>query len=417
MNVVHLYDGHERIYEGQGSLPRIIWNIAHRTAARGHDVTILERQWKGLNRVSEHDGVTFRRLQLRTGSDEPWEQVPYDMADDVGELVTLVADRINFGLAALGALREIDYDVIHVYLPFSANVLVTIAPWLRKRMVYTAQLGELRLNSLTDPDEDDDLDVPGILRRFSPDVYLAKRVAHTTVLNQNVKRIFERNGVSEERVVHIPNGVNIDKFTDIDADACEAVREKFDLDDRPIVLFVGTVMPRKGVVQLVEAVGKTVEAGQNDLQLVIAGETGLDDDYMDRVRSIMADFEITEHVTFTGYLDDPTLVPLYEVSDVFVLPSFEEGFGMVVSEAMATGTPAIGSAISGIKQQIQDGHTGLLVDAGDADELTDALCELLADPEKRRTIGHRSRRHARQFSWETITDQYVDVYSRTNSST
>lgn len=416
MNVVHLYDGHEQIYDGQGSLPRIIWNIARRTAARGHDVTILERQWNGLDRVSEHDGVTFRRLHLRTGSDEPWEQVPYDMVDDVEGFVTLVADRVNFGLTALGRLRELDYDVVHVYLPFSANVLVTVAPWLRKQTVYTAQLGELRLNSLTETGEDDDFDVPRILKRFSPDVYLARRVAYTTVLNQNVKRIFERNGVSGERVVHIPNGVNIEKFTDIDADAREAVREKFGLDDRPIVLFVGTVMPRKGVTQLVEAVGKTVKAGHGDVQLVIAGETGLDDDYTNRVQSVMADFRITENVTFTGYLDDPDLVPLYEVSDVFVLPSFEEGFGMVVSEAMATGTPAVGSHISGIKQQIRDGHTGLLVEPGDSDELADALCDLLADPETRRTMGDRSQQHARQFGWASITDQYIDVYSRTNSS-
>ena len=77
MRILHVYDGHEKIYRGQGSLPRIIWNVARRTADRGHDVTVIERQWDGTAPMSQHEGVQFRRLKLQTGSDEAWEQVPY----------------------------------------------------------------------------------------------------------------------------------------------------------------------------------------------------------------------------------------------------------------------------------------------------------------------------------------------------
>jgi len=412
VKILHIYDGHEKIYRGQGSLPRIIWNVARRTADRGHDVTVIERQWEGLLQAEEHEGVRFLRLKLRTGSDEPWEQVPYEMVSDPSGLATLIADRTNFALKTLQVLRTTEYDAIHVYLPFAANVLVTLSRGLRRRMVYTAQLGELRLNSLTTTDEDDELDSPGFLEFFSPDIYLARRVAYTTVLNPTVQQIFAENGVGEEKLVHVPNGVDVEKFATVSEADCEQVRDAYDLGDRPLVFFAGTVMPRKGVAELIKAAAEVVAAGHEDVVFVVAGETDLDEEYMNRVEAIIDDAGIGGNVTFTGYLEDSELLPMYRTASIFVLPSFEEGFGMVVSEAMAAGTPPVASRISGIDQQIDDGTTGLMVEPGNVEELAGALRKLLDDPEKRRTMGEQSRERAERFSWETITDQYIDVYER-----
>ncbi|EMA44800.1 glycosyltransferase family 4 protein [Halococcus saccharolyticus] len=410
MRIVHIYDGHEAIYEGQGSLPRIVWNVAKRTAARGHDVTILERQWDGLAPAAEREGVDFRRLRLRTGSDTPWEEVPYEMVEQRTGLGKLIVDRTNFGLKTLNLLRTLEFDAIHVHLPFAANVLVTIAPWLRSRMVFTAQLGELRLNALTDGTDGVAPDVPTALQRFSPDIHLARRVACTTVLNPRVKHIFEQNGISPQQVLHVPNGVDIAKFASVESADCERVRASFDLDGRPIVFFAGTIMPRKGVLELVQAAADVVDAGYDDVRFVLAGETDLDQEYFRRVRSVIDERGIETNVVFTGYLRDHDLLPAYKTADIFVLPSFEEGFGMVVSEAMATGTPPVASNINGVRQQIDDGETGLLVEPGSVQQLADAIEELLANPERRRQMGQRSQRRAQLFGWEAITDQYVDIY-------
>jgi len=132
-------------------------------------------------------------------------------------------NRTNFALAALRRLRHHQPDVIHVHLPFVANVLVTIAPWLRKRMVFTAHLGELRIGALeTDEIGRDDIDVeaPGLLDVVSPDRYLAKRAARTTVLNPDIKRAFAENGVPDERLEVIPSGVEIERFENVDPRAC-----------------------------------------------------------------------------------------------------------------------------------------------------------------------------------------------------
>lgn len=408
MHIVHIYDGHEDIYDGQGSLPRIIWNVARRTAERGHQVTIIERQWNGLDVLSEEKGVRFLRIPLQTGDAEPWAEVPYEMVQSKSGLAKLVLDRSNFGLTCLQQLRALDFDAMHVYLPFAANVLLTVAPWLRSRTIFTAQLGELRLNALTD---DESVDAPSAIQYFSPDVYLAKRAAYTTALNPNVKRIFEQNGVPAERVKHVPNGVDVDKFSHVDAEDCERFREKFGLTGRPVVFFAGTVMPRKGVAELAQAAVDVVEAGFEDIRFVIAGETELDKEYTQRVREILADNDIEENVLFTGYLRDDDLLPAYKAADIFVLPSFEEGFGMVVSEAMAAGTPPVASRINGIKQQIVDGETGLMVDPGSPEQLSRTLISLLDDPERRQEMGARAQERAWKFSWERITDQYVDLYA------
>ena len=269
-----------------------------------------------------------------------------------------------------------------------------------------------RLNSLTTTDDDSDVDAPGFLDVFSPDIYLARRTAYTTVLNPTVREIFAENGVERDRLVHIPNGVDVEKFEGISDADCDRVRKEYGLSNRPVVFFAGTVMPRKGVVELVEAAAEVVATGHDDVLFVIAGETDLDEEYMNRVQSIISSAGIEDNVTFTGYLTDSDLLPMYRTSSLFVLPSFEEGFGMVISEAMAAGTPPIASRISGIDQQIDDGNTGLMFEPGDVGELRNALLALLNDPERRKMMGKRSKDRAQQFSWESITDQYVDVYER-----
>lgn len=410
MNIVHIYDGHETIYNGKGSLPRIVWNIAQRTAARSHEVTIIERRWTGLRDISEQEGVRFLRFPLRTGSDKPWEEVPYEMVETKAGIAKLIVDRTNFALRTLQFLKSLDFDVVHVHLPFAANVLVTIAPWLRSKIMYTAQLGELRLNALTNGNDASAPNVPAVIQRFSPDIHLAQRTAFTTVLNPNVKHIFEQNDIPSHKLAHIPNGVDVEKFAGVDPSACDRVRLKFGLDDRTVIFFAGTIMPRKGVIELIQAANQVIQAGHDDIRFVLAGEKDLDKSYVERIKSLINDSGINENIVFTGYLNDPDLLPMYKLSDIFVLPSYEEGFGMVVSEAMAAGTPPIASRINGVKQQVDDGTTGILVDPGSPEQLAEALNKLLDNPEKRSSMSGQSQQRAEIFGWERITDQYINCY-------
>jgi glycosyltransferase involved in cell wall biosynthesis len=414
MHVVHVYDGHEKVYRGRGSVPGVVWNVARETAARGHDVTVLERRWNGLGEYATHEGVAFERMSLRTGAKEPWTRVPYEEVKSPGGALRLAADRTNFALQALRRLRGLDPDVIHVHLPFAANVMVTVAPWLRDRMVYTAHMGDLRMDLLED---DSGVDVPGVLELFSPDVYLAERVAQTTVLNPEIRDAFVEGGVPPGRVEVVPNGVDLERFGEVpEADAAR-VREAYGLDDRPFVLYVGTVMPRKGVTELVRALGSVAE--REDVptpRAILAGENTLDEGYTARVEELIAELGLEENVDLTGFVDGDDLPALYALADVFVVSSLEEGFGMTAVEAMAAGTPVVGTRVGGLPTIIEDGKQGRLVEPGDAAALADALAEVLGDPELRERMAERARSRARDFSWEAVGEQVEAVYHEVGAS-
>lgn len=437
MHVVHLYDGHERVYGGRGSVPNVVWNVARETAAAGHDVTVVERRWKGLATRTSHEGVQFDRLDLSTGPDEPWTRVPYRQVTSARGLTGLIADRTNLARAAYGHLRATEYDVLHVHLPFAAAVLAAVAPGLRDRMVYTAHLGDLRLNSLRDDangdateagcehedggDDDgvgngegedgDDLTVPGVLSVVSPDVYLASRAARTTVLNPDVARTFVGRGVPAERVDVVPNGVDVERFGGATPEAVASVRDRYGVHG-PTLLFVGTVMPRKGVIDLVRAAATLVdERGYDDLTVAVAGDATLDESYTRTVRGLITDAGLGSHVTMLGFVPTDVLPALYAAADVFVAPSLEEGFGMTVVEAMAAGTPVVATRVGAIPRIVDPGTHGALADPGDVATLTDRLDALLAAPEARERMADAARERAAEYSWTAVADRFATVYA------
>lgn len=442
MHVVHVYDGHERVHGGRGSVPNVVWNTARETAAQGHDVTVLERQWHGLDRQAEHDGVRFERLALRTGSTEPWEEVPYELVETPGGVVRLVVDRTNFALGALRRLRSIGADIIHVHLPFASNVLLLVAPWLRTRTVYTAHLGELRMNALTDAQQKNDaggatkntdttsstssrahataermLDVPDVLRYLSPDAMLAKRVAHTTVLNAAIESVFLERGVPATQVSVVPNGVDYRRFSEVSSRRIADVRESYDIRDGPVLLFVGTVMPRKGVDDLVRAMGALVnDSDFEDLQVVIAGEDDLDGEYTATVRELAREAGVDDAVTFAGFVPDDDLPALYALADVFVLPSREEGFGMAVLEAMAAGTPVVATDVGGVSRVVTEGEQGYLVQPNDPDGIVMYVKKILTLNDEVGQFEVRTRDRAREYTWPEIASRFVSVYEKITRS-
>jgi glycosyltransferase involved in cell wall biosynthesis len=121
--------------------------------------------------------------------------------------------------------------------------------------------------------------------------------------------------------------------------------------------------------------------------------------------------EITDQVVFVGFVPNEEIPAFYRLADVFVSPSFEEGSSISVTEAIASQTPVVGSRIDGIRQQIDDGVHGQLVEPGDTDALADALTGLLSDPETRAEMTAALGERAVELSWPRVTERTVDVYA------
>ena len=118
-------------------------------------------------------------------------------------------------------------------------------------------------------------------------------------------------------------------------------------------------------------------------------------------------------VTFLGRRAQETLHYYYASSDIVVMPSHHESFGMVALEAMACGTPVIASDVGGLAELVQDGETGFLVPGGDPAAMAERLRCMLSDKELLARLGRQAANYAERYDWKGITRQIMDLYEST----
>ena len=189
-------------------------------------------------------------------------------------------------------------------------------------------------------------------------------------------------------------GVDVERFRPLDASARADVRRAFGLDpDRPLVLGLSRLVPRKGFDVLVDAVA----AQPSHVQLAIGG-AGRD---RSRLEARAARREISDRVRLLGRVPDAALAPLYASADMFAMPCRDrwggleaEGFGIVFLEAAAAGVPVIAGRSGGSHEAVVDGDTGIVVDGRDARAVARALRTLLLDDALRERMGAAARRRA-----------------------
>jgi len=185
------------------------------------------------------------------------------------------------------------------------------------------------------------------------------------------------------------------------------VRRKYDLPEE-FILNVGTVEPRKNVCGLVEAFSCYLEESHSGPDLVIAGKK--DWGYAEARRKV-DELGISSRVHFTDYIDDEDLPVLYNLAKFFVYPSFYEGFGLPVLEALSCGRPVICSNASSLPEVTQD--AALLIDPDNIRDLKEAIATLDKNEAIRTELSGRAVRQAGKFSWEKTVSQTLDVYKET----
>ena len=203
---------------------------------------------------------------------------------------------------------------------------------------------------------------------FAISPYLAERVAETVG--------YEVDGV-------VLPGLEVDRFHP-DADPA------FETDE-PTILFVGRVVEKKGIFDLLEAVA----ALEDDVHLRVVGTGGAKEEVRRRSREL----GIEENVTLEGEVPHEELPGYYAAADVFCLPTHVDSFAMVNLEAMGCGTPVVTTGLEGVKTYLEPGKNGVVVPPGEPAALAGALTDVLADPGRRRDLSTAARRTASEFSW------------------
>jgi glycosyltransferase involved in cell wall biosynthesis len=223
---------------------------------------------------------------------------------------------------------------------------------------------------------------------------LLGRVQRITALSEALKRATCRVGIAEQQVTVIPNGVDVRLFTP----PAYTQRE-------PVILFVGYLIVRKGVRYLLEALPTVLQRLPN-ARIVLIG----DGPEEVALRQQARDLGIAERVEFLGFLSQGQVRQWMQRASVFVLPSLEEGQGVVLLEALASGLPVVASQVDGI-QEVVTPSVGILVKPASAPSLAQAILTLLQDQTRWEGMSQQARHHMlAHYDWEEIALRYLELY-------
>ena len=252
-------------------------------------------------------------------------------------------------------------------------------------------------------------DVPGFNDRFSFQYIFLKPLINkiwsessAVVANsEGLKELALESSPSQDISV-INNGINISDFKPDINYINNNINNHTDKKNKKFnIVCISRLIERKGISFLLEAIKKLKN---KKIKLILVGKGKQEDE----LHQLAKDLEITDRVEFKGYVDHDDIADIYQESDLFVLPSFNEGMSNALLEAMASGLPVISTDTGGTSELI-DGN-GILIQKGNSDEIAQAISTVMNDPETFKQMGLKSREIAETMSWEAVAEEYCRLY-------
>ncbi|MGH2529199.1 MAG: MSMEG_0565 family glycosyltransferase [Actinomycetota bacterium] len=232
------------------------------------------------------------------------------------------------------------------------------------------------------------------------------------VVSEHWRRLLRADYGVEATVV--TNGVDAERFERPVGFDGSALRERVGADGRFLFLTVGGIEPRKGSIELVEALGKVRASIDPPPVLAVVGGHSFQDyaEYRDRFfeRAAALGVEVGRDVVLLGTVPDDELPGWYQAADAFVFPSVKEGWGLVALEALAAGLPVITSDIPVFREYLTDGEGVLMVPAGDASALSDGMRRVAVDADLRASLAAEGPAVAGRYTWEACASRHAEIY-------
>ncbi len=216
------------------------------------------------------------------------------------------------------------------------------------------------------------------------------------------EEVHGHHGTGLERFTIVPGATDTRRFHPRDESAIGA------LSARPVLLYHGRVDARKGVMELMHAMRLLVDQGR-DLKLIVSG-IGPD---VETVRQSVGELGLGGRVEMPGYSDYEHAPRVYQRGDLFVSPTYSEGFSNTLLEAMASGLPIVSTRAVGVVDCLEDGRDALLVPPQDAHALAGAIGRMLDDHALRERLARTALAEVRAlYSWQAVGRRIQDVYAR-----
>ena len=224
-----------------------------------------------------------------------------------------------------------------------------------------------------------------------------------TISKYSSEKIVQFYRVDKSKIRIVPNGVDTQRFQP--SGSCETIKHQIGIDNKLCVLFVGRLIPRKGLTFLVEAAQRIVKEYSQTMFLIVGEGPS-----KQNLTAQLEKMNLLGKFAFLGDVNEQALPALYNCADVFVLPSIQEGQGIALLEAQATAKPVVAFDVGGVREAVLDKESGLLMKP-DSDELADAIIRLLADWPLREKMGGKGRKFIENnFSWDVCAEKLLKVY-------
>ena len=368
-----------------GGIARHVFGLAKTLAELGHDVGVVTLDFPGVPDFEELHGFKVYRSKTEVGHPNflTW--------------AFLFNHFLEKQLAA--ANRDFDFDVIHIHDWLVAPSGVGFKHFSGKPLICTMHSTEHGRSSLHDPDS---YMIDG-MEWWS--CYEASRVIVTS--NSMKGEVCGHFHVPLEKVDIIPNAIEAEKYA-VGIDRL-GVRRRFGVwDHEKLVLYVGRLVPQKGIEYLIRAVPR-VGGRFPESRFVIVGEGWM----RGHLEWLADQCGQRGRINFTGFISDSDLVALTKSADVMVVPSVYEPFGIVALEGMAAGVPVVASQVGGLAEVVEHDKTGVWAYPRSPDSIAWGIERVLSDFGFREWLVRNAYEAIKsRFSWEAVARQTVDVYKR-----
>jgi glycosyltransferase involved in cell wall biosynthesis len=226
---------------------------------------------------------------------------------------------------------------------------------------------------------------------------------NVTISKYSAEKIVQFYCVDKAKIRIVPNGVDTQRFKP--SKECKKIKQQIGVDSKLCVLFVGRLIPRKGLPFLVEAAQNIVKEYVQTKFLIVG-----DGPQKNHIISYLQKTNLRGNFVFLGDVNERVLPALYNCADVFVLPSIQEGQGIALLEAQATAKPVVAFDVGGVSEAVVKGETGFIMKP-DSRELAEAIMKLLGNWSLRETMGIKGRKFVLEnFSWDVCAQKLLEIY-------
>ncbi len=363
-----------------GGVGNVVYNLLLQMKKRGHEIYVFTTAAMGEETsIEKHENVTVVRYKPQFKVSSSPVALNYVYSRFIFNLdLDIIHAHIGNPLAPLGGALYAKVRKKPFIITYHEDMIGGYGSWLRRAVIW-------------------------FLNTFVVDRILSQADAVLTPSEYYIEKSTHLNKI-KDKVASIPNGIILEDYQR--KYSKKESRDILNLSQREnIILFVGSLTPRKAPDVLVKAMSLVLRRCP-DSRLLFVG----DGYYRNDLEALAKERGILENITFMGFVDDDTKKLCYSASDIFVLPSRSEGFGIVLLEALAYGLPLVVSDLEVFRSVVQDGYNGFFTETENERDLASKILYLLDDADLRTRMGENAKREVQRFDWDSIADETLRFY-------